>query len=182
MKLMFISDIHGSLGFLNEVLESMKIEAPDKLVILGDILYHGPRNPLPQAYNPKEVALVLNSYKDSVIAVRGNCDSEVDQMVIDFPIMSDYLTMFDGKRQIFMTHGHLYNDDNMPKLSDGDVFINGHTHIPRAEKINGIFKLNPGSISMPKEETPRCYGILSENGFTIKILEGVVFNEILFDK
>lgn len=178
MKLFFMSDIHGSLYFLNKALERFEEEKADYIVILGDELYHGARNPLPKDYNPKKVAEVLNTYSNRIIAIRGNCDSEVDEMVIDFPIMATYSTiLYEGKR-LFLTHGHIYNENNMPKLKDGDVFIYGHTHIPKIEKAGDIYVINPGSITFPKEDNPHTYGVLEENVFTIKDLDGNVFKEI----
>ena len=167
MKLFFISDIHGSLHYLNKALEQYEKEAADYIIILGDELYHGARNPLPEGYNPKEVAVLLNSYADKIIAVRGNCDSEVDQMVLEFPVMSDYSTILYEGRRIFL-------------LSSGDLFVYGHTHIPVAEKKGDIYVINPGSISMPKENNPNTYGILEGQAFQIKTLDGNVFKEIVF--
>lgn len=178
MKLFFISDIHGSVYYLNKALERFEKEQADYLVILGDLLYHGARNPLPKEYEPKKVIELLNSLSDRIISVRGNCDSEVDQMVLDFPIMADYSTIFYEGKRLFLTHGHIYNEGNMPKLKDGDVFIHGHTHIPKAEKLDNIFFINPGSITLPKENNPHTYGILEGDVFTIKELDGSVFKEI----
>lgn len=178
MKLFFMSDIHGSLYYLNRALERFQEELANYIVILGDELYHGARNPLPKEYNPKKVAEILNNYSDRIIAVRGNCDSEVDEMVLDFPIMATYsIILYEGKR-LFLTHGHIYNENNMPKLSEGDVFIYGHTHIPKAEKMDSIFIINPGSITLPKESNPHTYGVLEKDVFTIKDLDGNVFKEI----
>ncbi len=148
------------------------------MVILGDELYHGPRNPLPMEYNPNEVAQLLNKYADHIIAVRGNCDSEVDEMVLDFPMMATYSTILYQDRRLFLTHGHIYNEVNLPKLRDGDVFFYGHTHIPKAEKKGNIFVINPGSIALPKENNPNTYGILEGNTFIIKDFDGNVFKEL----
>ncbi|TYQ15675.1 UNVERIFIED_CONTAM: hypothetical protein Cloal_2156 [Acetivibrio alkalicellulosi] len=178
MKLLFISDIHGSLYYTKKAIEIFKNENSDYLVILGDQLYHGSRNPLPTEYNPKEVAVLLNQYAQNIIAVRGNCDSEVDEMVLDYPIMSDYSTLLFNEKRLFLTHGHIYNQDNLPKLKSGDVLIHGHTHIPKAEKYKDIYILNPGSISMPKENNPNSYGILDGSTFSIKDIEGKVFKKI----
>ncbi|WP_373898146.1 phosphodiesterase [Haloimpatiens sp. FM7315] len=178
MKLFFISDIHGSAKYLRKALKAYEKEKAQYIVILGDELYHGARNPLPEEYNPKEVTRILNEYKDKIMAVRGNCDSEVDQMVIEYPIMSDYsIILYNGKR-LFLTHGHIYNKDNLPNISNGDVLIYGHTHVPVADKINGISIINPGSITFPKENTPHCYGILEDNKFCIKTLEGEIYKEL----
>ncbi len=180
MKLFFISDIHGSLHYLNKALEQYEKEAADYIIILGDELYHGARNPLPEGYNPKEVAVLLNSYADKIIAVRGNCDSEIDQMVLEFPVMSDYSTILYEGRRIFLSHGHIYGPDHLPILSSGDLFVYGHTHIPVAEKKEDIYVINPGSISMPKENNPNTYGVLEGQAFQIKTLDGNVFKEIVF--
>ncbi len=140
MKLFFISDIHGSVYYLNNALDKFKEENADYIIILGDILYHGARNPLPKEYNPKGVIEIINNYADRIIAVRGgNCDSEVDQMVLDFPIMADYSTIFYNNKRLFLTHGHIYNENNLPKLMDEDILIYGHSHIPKAEKKWGIY-------------------------------------------
>ena len=178
MKLFFISDIHGSVYYLNKALDKFKEEKADYIIILGDHLYHGARNPLSKEYNPKKVIEILNNYADIIIAVRGNCDSEVDQMVLEFPIMATYSTIFYNNKRLFLTHGHIYNENNLPKLMDGDVFIYGHTHIPKAEKIGNIYVINPGSITFPKENSPHSYGVLEDNIFTIKDLEGIVYREI----
>jgi len=180
MKLLFISDIHGSLFYANKAMESFHNENAQYLVLLGDILYHGVRNPLPKDYNPKEVASLLNKFADKIIAVRGNCDSEVDQMVLDFPIMSDYSNILYKGRRLFLTHGHIYNVDNMANLCKGDALIYGHTHVARVEKRGDIFILNPGSISMPKEDSPNSYAILEEDTFKIKGVDGKLFKEIVF--
>lgn len=181
MKLFFISDIHGSLHYLNRALENFRSEEADYIVILGDELYHGARNPLPAGYSPKEVAEVLNGLADRIIAVRGNCDSEVDGMVLDFPMMAAYSTILYNGRRLFLTHGHIYNENNLPRLRAGDVFIYGHTHIPVAEKKGDIVVINPGSITLPKENNPNSYGVLQGNTFSIKDLEGNVFKEVELD-
>lgn len=181
MKLFFIADIHGSLYYLNIALEKFNQEAADYLIILGDELYHGARNPLTRDYNPKEVASRLNSYSAKIIAVRGNCDSEVDEMVLNYPISSTYSMLLYGNHRIFLTHGHIYNEQNLPKLSIGDVFMYGHTHIPKAEKSNGITIINPGSIALPKENAPNSYGLLENGIFFIKDLEGKPFKQISLD-
>lgn len=147
-------------------------------MILGDELYHGARNPLPLEYNPKEVASLLNEFADRIIAVRGNCDSEVDEMVLDFPMMATYSTVLYKDIRLFLTHGHIYNKNNLPKLSKGDVLIYGHSHIPIAEKKENIFIINPGSITFPKDNNPNSYGVLDEDIFKIKDLDGNVFKSI----
>lgn len=179
MKIMFLSDIHGSAYYAEKALEIFQNEQADYLIVLGDQLYHGPRNPLPENYNPKQVVTLLNQYKDKIIAVRGNCDSEVDQMLLDYPIMADYTTVFYNNKRIFATHGHIYNQDNMPNITKGDVLIYGHTHIPMAEKIEDIYILNPGSIALPKENNPNSYGVLKDDLFEIKDLDMNVFKNII---
>ena len=178
MKILFISDIHGSLFYAKRAMEAFEREGADMIVILGDELYHGARNPLPQEYNPKEVAQLLNGYADKIIAIRGNCDSEVDEMVLDYPIMAPYSSVLYNERRLFLSHGHIYNEGNMPKLRDGDAFIYGHTHIPKAEKVGNIYVINPGSISMPKENNPNTYGILEGDTFKVMDFDGNVFKEI----
>lgn len=178
MKIFFISDIHGSAYYIRKALENFNKENADYIVILGDELYHGARNPLPLEYNPKEVAKLLNEFADRIIAVRGNCDSEVDEMVLNFPMMTSYSTILYNDIRLFLTHGHIYNEDNLPKLRDGDVFIYGHTHIPKAEKKGNIFIINPGSITLPKENNPNSYGVLEDNIFKIKDLEGNIIKEV----
>lgn len=178
MKLFFISDIHGSVYYLEKAMAQFKKEEADYLIVLGDILYHGARNDLPKEYNPKKVIEILNKEADKIIAVRGNCDSEVDQMVLDFPLMSAHSTiLYEGKR-LFLTHGHIYNEGNMVKLEKGSVFISGHTHILRAEEKDGIYFINPGSISLAKEGNPNSYGILENNRFEIRELNGQVIKSI----
>lgn len=178
MKIFVISDIHGSSYFLKKSLEAYKKEKADYILILGDELYHGPRNPLPLEYNPKEVVDILNNYKEKIIAVRGNCDSEVDQMLLEYPIMGDYSTIFFNNKRIFATHGHIYNEDKLPKLCKGDVFIYGHTHLPVAHEVDGIYMLNPGSISLPKGGNVNSYGMFENNKFYIKNLDGEIIKEI----
>jgi len=176
MKLMIASDIHGSALYLRQLLEMFDAENCDRLLLLGDILYHGPRNELPDGYAPKEVIALLNQRKQQIFCVRGNCDTEVDQMVLSFPIMADYAVLNAGDRLVYATHGHHYNIDNLPPLSQGDILLYGHTHVPLCREKDGILCLNPGSVSIPKSGS--CHGcIIYENGtFTWKDLQG---NEIL---
>ncbi len=178
MKIMFLSDIHGSLKYAKLGINKFEEEKADKLVLLGDLMYHGPRNPLPEEYNPKDVAELLNQYKNKVLAIRGNCDSEVDQMLLEFPIMSDYTEILLNDYKIFATHGHIYDKENMPILNKGDVFIHWHFHLPMAEKLGDVYYLNPGSVSLPKDNNKNSYGILENNKFIIKDLEGNTIKEI----
>lgn len=167
MKLFIASDIHGSAVWCKKMLEAFEKEGADKLVLLGDILYHGPRNPLPDGYAPQEVFAMLNPVADRIIAVRGNCDSEVDQMVLDFNVSSDYAVLYDGATKITLSHGHR----PVPPLGKGDVYITGHTHVPlNVVEKEGYLHLNPGSVSLPKEGSAHGY-ILYENGnFAFKTL------------
>lgn len=178
MKIFVISDMHGSKYFLEKAMKCYEEEKADYILILGDQMYHGPRNPLPEEYNPKDVAEILNRYKDKIIAVRGNCDSEVDQMLLDFPIMGDYSTLFYKGKRIFATHGHIYSEDNLPKINKGDIFIYGHTHIPVAKEEAGIIILNPGSTSLPKNGNLNSYGIFDEDMFYVKSLDKEIIKSI----
>lgn len=168
MKYYIVSDIHGSSKNIKKVLESFDRDG-DYLIILGDILYHGPRNNVPNNYEPKEVIQLLNERKDKILAVRGNCDGEVDQMVLDFPITSDYLMLPFENYKIFLTHGHLYKE--FPWMNDNDVILSGHTHIPVAYQEDGKVFLNPGSISIPKMNHVCSYAILENHTFTIYDLD-----------
>ena len=180
MKIMFISDIHGSYIYAKKALEMYELEKADKLVILGDILYHGPRNDLPDGYAPKKVIKLLNDYKNKIIAVRGNCDAEVDQMVLEFPIRADYATIDVDNHHFFLTHGHLFDENNLPNLNSGDIFVYGHIHKQVAKDQNGIYIINPSSISLPKEGN-NSYGIYESNEFLIKEFSGQVVKAIKFD-
>ncbi len=178
MKIMFLSDIHGSIKFLEKAIERFEAEKADKLILLGDYMYHGPRNNLPDGYDTKEVASLLNKYKDKIVAIRGNCDSEVDQMLLEFPIMSDYAEVVLEDRKIFATHGHIYNKERMPSLNKGDIFVHGHFHVPMAEVVGEVYYLNPGSISIPRDNSKNSYAILDEGMYSVKDVEGNVVKEI----
>ena len=180
MKLMFASDIHGSAYYCRKMLEAYRMEKAERLVLLGDILYHGPRNDLPREYAPKEVIAMLNPLKEEIYAVRGNCEAEVDQMVLEFPVLADYSLILADKVCFYATHGHVYNEKHLPPLKNGDVLIHGHTHVLRAEEKDGYFLLNPGSISIPKEGNPPSYGIYEDGVFTIKGFDGEKLKELIF--
>lgn len=164
---MFISDIHGSYYWAKKAVERFYAEKADRLVILGDILYHGPRNDLPKEYDCKKVIGLLNPLKDKIVAVRGNCDSEVDQMVLEFMMRSDYALMDVDGHHFFLTHGHLFNEEQLPLLNDNDVLVYGHFHKPIAKKVNGIYIFNPSSVSLPKEGI-NSYGIYEKDCLYIK--------------
>lgn len=173
MKLLIASDIHGDLECAKKVIEALEREGCDKLVLLGDILYHGPRNDLPSGYAPKAVIDLLNGYRDRILAVRGNCDTEVDQMVLSFPILADYAYISVDGLSIFATHGHKFNLDSLPPLATGDILLHGHTHVLAAEEFgNGNLYLNPGSPSIPKGGNPGTYIIYENRRFTIVDLAG----------
>lgn len=171
MKLMFISDLHGSAYYAEKLKEIYEKEMPDKIVSVGDLLYHGPRNDFPKDYDTRKVTAVLNSLKDKIIAVRGNCDSEVDQMVLEFPIMADYTVINADGKDIFVTHGHLFDPDNLPPASENRVFVSGHIHIPVAEMKGSTLVLNPGSASLPKENNKPSYMIYENSEFKIMEIE-----------
>lgn len=174
MKLMFASDIHGSRSAMEAVLRQYRLENADRLVLLGDLLYHGPRNDLPDAYDPKGVTALLNANKDELLCVRGNCDAEVDQMVLEFPILADYaLFDLDGVTA-FVTHGHLFNTAALPPHKDGDLLIHGHTHVLTVQQAGGMTYINPGSAALPKEGNPKSYMTYEGGVFAIKTLEGEV--------
>lgn len=174
MKLLIASDIHGSLKYCEKLVERYKEEKAEKLILLGDILYHGPRNDLPEEYNPKGVTALLNSNSNEILAVRGNCEAEVDDMVLDFPVLAEYSTIWNNGKMFFLTHGHKFNPDNLPKLKKGDVLFNGHTHVGKIEKIGDVIYANPGSVAIPKENTPRGYIVLTDNEIIRKNLDGEV--------
>ncbi len=163
MRLLFASDIHGSYYYAKRLVELYARSNAERLILLGDILYHGPRNDLPRDYAPKKVIPLLNELKNEILCVRGNCDTEVDQMVLEFPILADYAVLFlDGKR-VYLTHGHKFTPDSPPPICAGDVMISGHTHIPMCEERGGILFVNPGSVAIPKGgSTPSC--IIYEDG------------------
>ncbi len=178
MSIMVASDIHGSARYCREMLRAYARENPDRLLLLGDILYHGPRNDLPGEYDTKHVAVMLNEIKDSILCVRGNCDSEVDQMMLEFPIMAEYCLIYAGGRTIFATHGHLFNKTKLPPLATGDILLHGHTHVPAWEEFDGHLYLNPGSVSIPKQGSVNSYMMLNDAGFVWKYLDGTVYHEL----
>ena len=179
MKLLIASDIHGSAYYCRMLLEAFEKENADKILLLGDILYHGPRNDLPKDYAPKEVIAMLNPLKDKILCVRGNCDTEVDQMVLDFPVLADYAVISADDTVIYATHGHKYNEGNLPPLAKDDFLLCGHTHIPKINKHENYTYLNSGSVSIPKENTPHSYMIFENGNFIWKNLEnGEMFMEL----
>ena len=180
MKWMIASDLHGSAYYCRKMLEAFEREEADRLFLLGDLLYHGPRNDLPREYAPKEVIPLLNGKKEKLLCVRGNCDAEVDQMVLEFPVLADYAVLPVGQRLIYATHGHIYHVKNLPPLAPGDVLLHGHTHVPAwTEFGQGNLYLNPGSVSIPKENSLHSYMTLEGNTMQWKELESsAVFHEL----
>ena len=180
MKWMIASDLHGSAYYCRKMLEAFEREGADRLFLLGDLLYHGPRNDLPREYAPKEIIPLLNGKKEKLFCVRGNCDAEVDQMVLEFPVLADYAVLPVGQRLIYATHGHIYHVKNLPPLAPGDVLLHGHTHVPAwTEFGQGNLYLNPGSVSIPKEDSPHSYMTLEGNTMQWKELESsAVFHEL----
>lgn len=175
MKWLIASDIHGSAKYCGELLDAFQRERADRLLLLGDLLYHGPRNDLPEGYAPKAVIDLLNGVKARIFCVRGNCEAEVDQMVLDFPVLAEYCLLESGGVMVFATHGHVYNMDNPPALSQGAVLLHGHTHVPaNVEAPGGWRYLNPGSVSIPKEGSARGYMTLEDGAFQWKDLSGAL--------
>ncbi len=178
MKWIVASDIHGAAGYAAKLLNAFEQEQADRLLLLGDILYHGPRNDLPPHYAPKEVIALLNPLRDRLLCVRGNCDTEVDQMVLDFPILADYAVIPVGDRLIYATHGHVFNTKTPPPLCEGDILLHGHTHVPVCEPFgNRNLYVNPGSVSIPKENSPHGYMTIEDNTLLWKTLDGEIYKE-----
>lgn len=176
MKWFIASDIHGSEYYCKKMIDAYRSEEADKILLLGDVLYHGPRNDLPKDYNPKSVINMLNELKDKILCVRGNCDTEVDQMVLEFPILADYCIICEGNKIIYATHGHNYNENSLPPLQKGDILLHGHTHVPKCVNHDNYTYINPGSVSIPKENSHHGYVILENGKFIWKDFEGNIIN------
>ena len=170
MRLMLASDIHGSAYYAEKMRDAFLREKADKLILLGDLLYHGPRNDLPRDYDPKRVIEILNAMKEKILCVRGNCDTEVDQMVLDFPILADYALLYLDGRATYITHGHKINPDNPLNFNKGDILINGHTHIPANEDRGDFWYINTGSVSIPKNQSPHSYMVYENGEFKLREL------------
>ncbi len=162
MKLMIASDLHGSAYYTRELVRRFELERAQKLILLGDILYHGPRNDLPREYAPKQVIELLNPLAGKILCVRGNCDCEVDQMVLKFPVLADYGVLFLNGRTVYLTHGHVVNTKNPLPFSDGDILLHGHTHVPACERHENYWYLNPGSVSIPKQDSAHSYMVYED--------------------
>ncbi len=175
MKLLICSDIHGDYESALAVISAKEKHSADKIVILGDILYHGPRNDLPSSYAPKKVIELLNNHKNDLLCVRGNCDTEVDQMVLEFPVLADYAIINTDGLTMYLTHGHKFGLDNPPPMQTGDILLCGHTHV--CTKVNfgqDNAYLNPGSIAIPKCDTPRSYMVYENRVFTLYDIDGSI--------
>ncbi len=178
MKWLIASDIHGSAPCCERLVEAVRRENADRLLLLGDLLYHGPRNDLPEGYEPKKVISLLNGLKDQIFCVRGNCEAEVDQMVLEFSVLAEYCLLEAEGQLIFATHGHRYNLQTPPTLKPGDVLLHGHTHIPAKERQDGFWYLNPGSVSLPKEGSEKGYMTLENGAFLWKDLNGAGYDRL----
>ena len=177
MKWMIASDLHGSAYFTRLLLIQAEKELPEKLILLGDLLYHGPRNDLPAEYSPKQVISLLKSWADRLLCVRGNCDTEVDQMVLDFPLMADYAFLLLNGHMFFATHGHHIHPEAPIKMAEGTILLNGHTHIPKIHQYKDFLYVNPGSVSIPKENSPHSYLMLDGDTLQWKNLQGKIYLE-----
>ena len=177
MKYIIASDIHGSAHWCRKLVENFHRLQADRLILLGDILYHGPRNALPEEYDPMSVAAMLNAPELCTMGVRGNCDAEIDQMVLDFPMFCDYALMSQGKHSILFSHGHIFSPDNLPPMRKGDVFISGHIHVPVCQDKDGILCLNPGSVSIPKEDSTNSFICFEDGLFTWMDMDGNIYKE-----
>lgn len=178
-KWLIASDIHGSRRYARAVADAFEREGAGRLLLLGDLLYHGPRNDLPEDYAPKEVIALLNGLKGKIFCVRGNCEAEVDQMVLAFPVMAEYCLLESAGRLVFATHGHHYNLESSPPLSPGEVLLHGHTHVPaKTLAPGGWWYLNPGSVSLPKEGSRRGYMTLQDGLFVWKALDGTAYDRL----
>ena len=175
MKWLIASDLHGSAHYCRKLLDAFQREGADRMLLLGDLLYHGPRNDLPEGYAPRQVTELLNAMKDWLYCVRGNCEAEVDQMVLEFPIMADYLLLPVGDRMIFATHGHIFNETQLPPLRPGDILLHGHTHVAACVEHETYTYCNPGSVALPKAGAPHSYMTLGGGTLLWKALDGKEF-------
>ena len=175
-KIMFASDLHGSADFTSLLVTYFHLEGADRLVLLGDILYHGPRNPLPAGYAPKEVISLLTPIADRILAVRGNCDAEVDDLVLPFPILTEHAVIALEDRFIHLSHGHKFGENNPPRMKKGDILIGGHTHVAKKSIKEDYDYMNPGSVSLPKENTPQGYILFDGKTFEFKAFNGAPYD------
>lgn len=180
MKWMIASDLHGSAHWCEKLLEAFRREGADRLILLGDILYHGPRNPLPQGHDPQRCAALLSEVKDKVVAVRGNCDAAIDQVMLPFPIMADYLLLDLGEKLAFVTHGDQWGEDAPPAMAQGHILVTGHTHVAACTQHEDFLYLNPGSPALPKDEGHRGYLLLDADGAALCEMDGTVYRQTRF--
>ncbi len=180
MRLLIASDLHGAAEDCARLLAALSRESADRLLLLGDILYHGPRNDLPPSYAPKEVARMLNAEKSRIFCICGNCDAQVDQMLLEFPIQASYCILSAGNRLIYATHGHVFTPASPPPLQPGDILLTGHTHIPAWERFGqDNLYLNPGSTSIPKAGSPKGYMLLDDTRVCWHTLSGEIYHELM---
>ena len=178
MKMLIASDLHGSSKYIKKLWDRVDVERPDRIILLGDLLYHGPRNGLPEEYDTKIAIDLLNSKSELITCIRGNCDSEVDEMVLDFLITAPHMILSDSGLNIFITHGHYYNTGHLPPMMSIDVLLHGHTHIPAFEKItDNKYYMNPGSVSIPKGNSTNSYMMYENRTFTWKDIDGKTYME-----
>ena len=177
MKWFIASDIHGSAYWCRKMIKAFEKEEADRILLLGDVLYHGPRNDLPEEYAPKKVVEILKPYKDIILGVRGNCEAEIDEVVLGFPLMADYTILVLDDLFVFATHGHHYNKNSLPQVRKGSILLHGHTHVPCFEE-GDIPVYNPGSVSIPKDGSPHGYMIYEDRTFTWKDLDGTVYHQV----
>ena len=176
MKLLIASDIHGAAPACRALLDAFGREGADRLLLLGDILYHGPRNGIPEGYDPKAAAALLNECRDRILCIRGNCDADVDQMMLSFPILAEFALIETQGYVLYATHGHIWNAGHLPPLASGDILLYGHTHVPAWEISGETPCFNPGSVSLPKQQTPRSYMTLTDGVFSWKTLDGAAYH------
>ena len=181
MKIMVFSDIHGSLYYTKKALAVADKEEVDQIIILGDIMYHGPRNPLTKDYKPLDVSIELNKYANKIIGVRGNCDAEIDQQLLAYDGRKEFQKIMLNGRDFFITHGHIFTPDDHPNLLNGTIFLSGHTHLPTAVKKDGIYYINPGSISLPKGGYPSSYAIIYKDRVEIINFDDNIIKQLKFD-
>ncbi|MBP0968696.1 MAG: phosphodiesterase [Oscillospiraceae bacterium] len=174
MKWFIFSDLHGSAYWCGKVMEALEREGADRILYLGDVFNHGPSNGEPERYGPPEVIDMLNAHADRIIAVRGNCDIETDQSVLKYSMLEDYKAVGFGDRMIYATHGHIYNENNLPPLAKGDILLHGHSHIPACEDHGDFLYLNPGSVALPKGGSTNSYMVMTESGIEWKDMDGNV--------
>lgn len=179
MKILIASDIHGSAIYCEKLLDIYFSEKYERMILLGDILYHGPRNDLPLGYEPKKVIKMLNDIKDDILAVRGNCDAYVDSMVLEFPLIDDYTIMPVKDKMMYITHGHIYNNDNLPPIHKDDILLHGHTHVPMLTHINDHYYINPGSISIPKDNSEHTFISFENNSFELRNLDNKIIKTLI---